>query len=512
MDMTADVLSYLREKGVRLWSENGQLRYKAPKGALTQEEIGGLRVYKAKIVALLERSCGADASDLRRERRPRVERAPVAFSQLAHWNCFQLSARRSLSLITSAIRMHGRLNIDVLRKSAAEIVRRHDALRTQIVVFDGIPTQEIAESRDCELKVDDLTAFSETDRETEIKHRIENHILEPIDVAVDPLFRVRLLRLSDEENVLVVAMEHLISDASSMNNLLRELFTAYTQALKGRAFSLPAIPVQFTDYAVWQRNSQKYWIEKHGAYWSERLRGCGRLRFPLDKSLPAVSCLGWGTIPLQISRDLKSELSEWCRLRRTTLVMSIFTAYVALVLCWCGVSEGVILYQSDGRTSPKIAGTIGYFAFPLYLRIELREDDRFVDLLNRVTEEYCKAYEHADSCYMEAQVPQPEFTKGSCFNCVTQDSKIEFSDLGGSEDAITCTPVTFEHPIIKNLELDIEPLIGLTETDDAIVGGVGFPLNRFSFDTMERFGRNFLVFITALLRQPEKPVKGISLL
>lgn len=511
MSRIADVLGYVRKKGVRLWSENGELHYRAPKGALTQEEIERIRVSRGQIVALLEKAAAAETTEPKLEPLLRLDRAPLAFSQLAHWHLYRLSERRAIRQIASATRLRGRLNVDALQKSVAEIVRRHDALRTRIVVLDGVPTQEISKSGDCALRVDDLTGLSEILREAEILRLIEQHIMEPIDVAVGPLFGARLLRLRDDEHVLIMAMEHMISDMFSMNILLRDLFTAYMQAVKGRAFSLPAIPVQFPDYAIWQMNAQKLWIEKHGAHWNERLAACTLLRFPEDQSLQAATRLGWGTIPLQIGRSLKAELREWCRVRRTTLVMSVFTAYVGLVLRWCDASESVIRYQSDGRASPKVENTIGYFASALYLRIGLLEDDSFADLTNRITEEYCRAYEHADSSYMVAQVPPPEFTRNPLFNWIPQESKVEFSDLDGSEDAIARSPIRFPHPMVRSVETSIEPSILLVDTDGGIVGDVLFPLSRFSIDTMERFALNFQVFIRALLRQPTGRVKDITL-
>lgn len=506
MSSIVDVLGSLRSKGVRLWSENGQLHYKAPKGALNQEEIERLRVSRGQIVALLETGIGADAAEPRREPRARLDRAPLAFSQLAHWHWYELSERCAIRQIASATRLRGRLNVDALQKSVTEIVRRHDALRTRIVVLDGVPMQEISELGDCKVSVDDLAAASESHRETEIVRIIEQHILQPIDVAVGPLFGMRLLKLRDDEHVLIVAMEHMIADEVSMNILLRELFTAYAQALQGRTFSLPAIPIQFADFAVWQRDTQKAWLENRGPYWAKRFAGCRRLRFPAVKDLSGV---GWGVVPVRIAGHLKAKLREWCRLKHTTLAMSVFTAYVGFVLRWCNASESVIRYQSDGRVSPKIENTIGFFASVLYFRMKLREDDSFLDLLNQVTEEYCKAHEHADSSYMAAQVPRLEFTRNTVFNWVAQGSKIDLFHLDGSDNAITCSPIPFAHPMLKNLELDHEPGILLYDADEEVVGYVYFPLNRFSTDMMERFGRNFLGFIEALLRQPEGRVKDI---
>jgi hypothetical protein len=512
MDAVADVLLSVRKKGVRLWSKNGQLYYKAPKGALTQEEIERLRLSRGQVVALLGRNVAEEAAELRLGPRQGLDPAPLAFSQLAHWNLYQLRERPGMRQVASAMRLHGRLKIDALRQSVAEIVRQHDALRTRIVVYQGIPTQEIAESGDPELKVDDLTALPQGFREGEVKRLIEKLILEPIDVAVGPLWGVRLLRLRNDEHVLIVAMEHIISDGVSLNILFRDLLTGYVQALRGQNLSLPEVRAQFIDYAVWQRKAQKSWLEKHGAYWNKRLAGSQRLRFPEDRSAPTETRFGWTTLPVRIESDLKAELRRWCRLRRTTIVMSVFAAYVALVLRWCNASECVIQYQSDGRVASEVENTIGFFASVLYLRIGLLEGDKFIDLINRVTEEYCVAFEHADFSYFAAQLPLPEFVRNSAFNWLPQGSKLATSDLDGSEDAITCSPVRFAHPMVRNLEIDSEPSILLSDTDDEIIGDVYFPLSRFSRDTMERFGRNFLEFIRALLRQPEERVKDIVLL
>jgi hypothetical protein len=401
------------------------------------------------------------------------------------------------------------VRVDVLQDIIAELVRRHDALRTRIVMVDGVPTQRISESERCDIEFTDLKGVSEALREAEVQRSIRQLILEPIDLAVGPLVGMRLVRLGDEEHVLIIVMEHVISDAFSMNILLRELFTSYGRAMKGLPLSLPAVPIQFTDYAMRQRHSQSAWLEKHGAYWHEHLKGCQRLRFPGDPNHSGASQRGWGTVSLRIGRDLKAELLEWCRIRRTTLVMSVFTAYSAAVLRWCRVSDAVVLYQTDGRFSPDLENTIGYVSSVLYLRMELRDDDTFVGLMSRVIREYCNAYEHADSSCMEARVPAPGFTRNSRFNWVPQGTIIPERVHG--PDAIAVSPVCFAHPMRENLERDTEPSIQLFESGAEIIGELLFPLNRFSRDTMERFGRHFLALTRALLSKPEGRVCDIAL-
>jgi hypothetical protein len=362
------------------------------------------------------------------------------------------------------------------------------------------------------MQVDDLTVLSEDLRETEMLRIIERQILEPIDVAVSPLFGLRLAKLRDEDYVLIIAMEHIISDMVSLNILSRDLFALYMQALTGRAASLPRTPMQFSDYAVWQRNAERFRLEKHGAYWRERLSGLPRLRFPQDTGLSTASRLGWAALPLRIGRELKSALREWCRLRQTTVVIGVFTAFAGLLLRWCNVQESVVQYTSDGRCSPNIENTIGLFASVLYVRISLYQNDSFIDLMKRLTDEYCNAYDHADCSYMTAQVPRPEFARNCLFNWIARGSENDLRGFGRAEHALACSQVSFENPLLKNLELDHEPVMVLYDTDDEVVGSLYYSASRVSADTMDGFRRNFMEFISALLRQPDGRVRDIQLL
>jgi hypothetical protein len=511
-DEIVRVLSSLRLKGVSLWVENGQLHYKAPKQALTSADIEKLRVVRPRIISLLESATEVVVNEPRRECRSQPDCIPLAYSQLAHWNLYRLSERRAIRQVASATRLHGRLNVRALQKSVMEIVHRHDALRARIFCLDGIPVQKIAKSRDIELEIVDLTALSDETREAEIRRLIDQLILEPIDTSVDPLFGSRLLKCHETDHVLVLAMEHMISDEFSMRILLEDLFLAYERAVTGKTIFLPEIQVTFAEFAVWQRETQQAWVAKHGAYWAHHFAGCGRVSFPEAPKAQTVPGPGWGTVPISIPKQFRAELWEWCRRRRTTLVMSVLTAYVGLVLRWCKAPESVIQYESDGRVSPSIERTVGYFASALYLRIALRNDDRFVDLLHRVQEEFCRAHEHADLSYMAAQLPQPEFTRNTAFNWVPYGSRIDMGVLRGSDEEIVCELLHFPHPILRSLDLDHEPTILLFDVEDEVVGGVYFPLNRFSEALMEKFAQNVILFLRALMTQSEERVSAIPLL
>jgi hypothetical protein len=191
--------------------------------------------------------------------------------------------------------------------------------------------------------------------------------------------------------------------------------------------------------------------------------------------------------------------------------MSVFTAYAALVLRWCSIKECVIQYQSDGRSAPEIAHTIGYFASVLYLRVHLSETDCFTDLLDGVTREYCDAFEHADSSYYTAGKSRPDFTRNTGFNWLPSDAVIDAPASGESDVDLQWRPLRFVHPMPKVLDVDLEPSILLSETSEGIDGTVHFPLSRFSSVSMTRFGNNFVKIIGTLLREPNMYVKDVPL-
>lgn len=447
-------------------------------------------------------------SNLLQPRRP-IDPIPLTFSQLTYWHSFRLHERPSVRQIATMTRIHGRLNVEVLRQSIEHLLSRHEALRTQIVVLDGVPMQEVSASIGFNLEVDDCTNLSKERSEDEIRRLINHLILEPVYVATDPLFCARVAKFGVNEHVLFVAMEHMICDMYSMNIVLRDLTSIYDQALTRRVPSLPSIPVQFADYAVWQHRTHELWTRRHGAYWEERLRGCTRLRFPRDMSHPTANKEGWGTVTFKIDADLKAQLRECSRARRTTIVMSVFTAYVALILRWCNAQDGVFLYQSDGRANAKVLNTVGFFSFGLHLRIEMSHCDCFLDLLNRITKEYCQAYEHADSGYLQSQLPPSGLERGPAFNWHPRTSRID-SHQGARKTAIACSGIGFRNPVVDRFSIDYEPMVIFTDLDEEIMGTLYFPLRAFSTEVMERLGRTLLGFISVMLTQPETRIADMS--
>lgn len=500
------LLQELDRRGVTLWSEAGQLRYRAPKGALTSVDVARLSTAKQRLIAFLEaRERPAQARDAE------LAHVPLAYSQLAHWNLYGLAQRPAIRQIAAALRMHGQLDLRALRLSIAAIVRQHDALRTRIVLIDEMPVQQIAGKGKFELSLDDLSQLPSAQQAAQVASSIEQQILQPVDVARDPLFTARLIQVGGDEHVLILAMEHMISDLYSLKLLIRDLRAAYSQASSSQPIVLPPIGLQFSEYASRQRAGHDSWIAQHGAYWGERLASWRRLRFPADAVAGSTAGEGRCHVPVRIDRRTKERLLELAQRQRTTLVMTVLTAYAALVLRWCDVREGVVQCQSDGRMDPSVENTIGYFAAALYLHVGLSPHDTWIDLLERVRQEYCEAYQHADFSYFAAQTPRHDFTLSTQFNWVPQGADFSAAPSAAPRPKIEWSPMPFVHPLLKRVELDIEPSILLFDSDDGIVGDLYFPPHRHSEPMMRRFLENLQTMIAALRDEPKRRVLDVEL-
>jgi hypothetical protein len=342
-------------------------------------------------------------------------------------------------------------------------------------------------------------------------------ILEPIDVTTDPLCEFRLLQIGADEHVLMIVMEHIISDTASIRILVRDLRLAYERASSGGANSLPAIPVQLSSHGLLQQESEPGWVEEHGLYWTERLAGCGRVRFPTDLSSDEPSQMGWVTAPVHIDARLRSRLVEWCKPRYASLVMTIFTSFAALVLRWCRTKDVVIRYVTDGRVSPKLANTIGFFAFPIHMRVQVSGTETFSTLMDRIREEYCAAYEHADFGYIESRIPRAEFVGNPCFNWIPRDALADQRCMSRAQDDSLIwetglfETAMLEHPMLASLERDSEPTIMFLDTGEEINGRVYYREDRYSAEIMHTFSKNLLRFVDAIVDAPHTRISDLTL-
>lgn len=509
----SEILYSLKRKGIRVWMHQGKLHYDVIKGMLGHDDTARLALLKERLSHTLESRQAGKQTEQQLARRAEGVPVPLTYTQTAHWRLYSLACCRSISALTSATHLLGALNLRALDAALTTVVKRHEALRTQIVVRDGMPMQEPRKDVPARRELVDLTGFPPASRLRKAKEVTETLILPPIDLANDSLFRVWVLKLGTDENVLVVSTDHIISDAWSMSVVLRDIFAAYCQSTNtnnARAV-LPEIPIQLGDYAVWQRATEMQWRNRHWAYWEKHLRNAQRVSFPSLRPSEGESRVGFGRVPLDLDAELTERLSVWCKGRKTTLAMSVFTAWCALLCRWCDVTDAVVQYQVNGRTSWKIRDTVGYFASKMFLRVNLGADTSFADLLAQLENERLAAYTHADSSRLESSNPTLPFAANSLFNWVPNVLQDELSRLAGVAGFHSCESMPFDYRALESLDMDNEPSFLAFEHASGISAEIQFSRSRITERTVAAFSQNLLGFIRWMLTDSRTPVSAVPI-
>lgn len=505
-----ELIQQLRKKGVSLWLESAGLRFRAPKGTITVEERQALSNANVEIASLLERDARVANMDAAGGQDTGVRRAPLSFTQLEQWHDRLRCGGRPIRHIAAELHLQGPIRVDLLKQSVAIISMRHDALRTRIVREGSLLLQEVANGYCSELEVIQLWSVPEARRNAEMELQIKRVILDADNYAESPLFKAVLLAMAADKHILIVALDHMISDLASLYLLVAEVITVYTALSNNITVALPHVRVQFPELAARIRSYSTESLAKA----ETRLASIGRTRFPEDLPVNALEGkAGIACTPFVINRNLAEELHAWARRHGTTIVIATLTAYAALVLRWCGVTETVILFMTDGRTSAQLEHTVGYLAFAVYVRVSLAERSTFLDLLGTVTEEYCRARDDADyGCAMAREV-RPAFTRNTAVNWLRTGGSRSSTIMPGTEVALRRSPLDFSESLLRQVvECDQEPGVSFCEENGTIVGQVGYACNRFSPERMTEFAGNIVEFLTQMLRTPNRQVMDVKLM
>jgi amino acid adenylation domain-containing protein/non-ribosomal peptide synthase protein (TIGR01720 family) len=331
-------------------------------------------------------------------RTPREGAQPLSFSQERLWFLDQLQPGSTAYSLPLALRLTGSLNVEALRRSLEELVRRHESLRTTFTDVGGRPVQVVAPPESWELPLVDLVELEASDRLAEARRVARAEVNRGFDLSTGPLFRTSLLRLADDEHVLLLTLHHSVADGWSLGVLMRELATLYRALATGQPASLPELPVQYADYARWQRDwLQGEALETQLSYWRRHLRGAPPLlELPTDRTRSATQGLRGGSLMRALPRALSARVNELCRLQGVTLFMALLAAFKTLLHRHAGQEDVVVGTPIAGRGRPETEGLIGFFVNTLVLRTDLSGNPSFRELLRRVREVCLGAYDHQD--------------------------------------------------------------------------------------------------------------------
>ncbi|BAS60151.1 amino acid adenylation domain protein (plasmid) [Leptolyngbya boryana NIES-2135] len=441
----------------------------------------------------------------------RTQALPLSFAQQRLWFLSQLAPDSALYNFSAHVRLAGTLNISALEQSVNEVVRRHEALRTAFAVVEGQPIQIIAPTLTLPVPVVDLRSLSPAEQQTAVQHLVDEEDRKPFDLTCCPLLRVTVLRLNATEHVLLLTMHHIISDGWSMGVLLRELMALYEAFCTGQPSPLPALPIQYADFAVWQRQwLQGDVLDQQLHYWKQQLLGGNLppLKLPTKPSQPKSQNYQGKSHTSELSVDLSRQLQSLSRQENVTLFMTLLAALQTLLHRYTHQDDIVVGTDIANRTHSETESLIGFFVNLLVLRSDMRGNPSFRELLQQVREVTLNAYAHQDLPFdklVEELQPERNLHQTPLFQVLfvlqnTPVPTIELTDL-------TLHPLDTQENDLSKFDL----ALFVTETEPAIQIAWKFNVDRFDPDTIAQMANHFTALLASIVAAPEARLSTLSL-
>ncbi|HEY0734368.1 MAG TPA: amino acid adenylation domain-containing protein, partial [Herpetosiphonaceae bacterium] len=443
---------------------------------------------------------------------PRDRDLPLSFAQQRLWFLDQLEPNNPFYNVPAAVRLAGALDVGALQQSLNALVRRHETLRTTFAVRaaeQGVqePAQVIAPQLRIDLPVVDLQALAVDEREAEVERITIEESRQPFDLRRGPLIRARLLRLAPGEHVLLLTLHHIISDGWSTRVLIRDLTACYAAFEQGVAPQLPTLPIQYADYAVWQRSSLAgETLESQVSYWRRQLADLPLLDLPTDYPRPAIQDFRGTLQSVMLPRKLTAALRELSQREGTTLFMTLLAAFQVLLGRYSGQTDIVVGAPIANRTRPEIEPLIGFFANTLVLRTDLAAAPTFRDLLGRVRAVALDAYAHQDVPFeklVELLQPPRDLSRNPFFDVLF--NYMDAAQLTLEAPGLTLTPIQTE------LGSKFAMTLYVDEYAEAIGLRLLYQRSLFAPERIALLLDHFAQLLAQIVAAPAQPLEAYSL-
>ncbi|MBE1467375.1 non-ribosomal peptide synthetase [Kibdelosporangium phytohabitans] len=449
------------------------------------------------------------------QQRVRPERLPLSFAQRRLWFLNRLNPLAADYNMPVVLRLTGELDVAALRAALTDVVARHESLRTIFPEADGEPRQRILTAHEVDLTTVDIAAG-------DLNRRIAEQAGRGFDLSTDVPLRAHLLRTSASDHVLVLVIHHIAGDGWSFGPLARDLAVSYEKRLDGAEPDLPALAVQYADYALWQRELLGSDEEPGSraaaqlAYWTDTLRDLpAEVSLPVDRPRPATPAGTGGVVPVDIPARLHTALEDLATRHGASMFMALHAAFAATLTKLGAGTDIVIGTPVAGRTEPALDELVGFFVTTLVLRTDLSGDPSFTDVLRWVRDTDLSAFEHQDLPFeriVEALAPPRVPGRNPLFQVMLtlQNNPAPVAELGGVR--IEVEPAVHAGTAKFDLSLDLTEHHDVHGAAAGITGAIEYSAELFDATTVERIAQHFVTLLEAALTAPERPLRLASVL
>lgn len=464
---------------------------------------------KAILDALLDKEGMASTEDKiprRREGGP----APLSFSQQRLWFFDQFEPASFVYNVLTPVSLRGNLDVSALQEAFNHLVRRHEALRTTFELREGQPVQIIGQQQSIPIRRIDLSHQARPEQQEQFHAVFNDETCRPFDLKKGPLLRITLVRMAAEEHALLLAMHHIVTDGWSMNVLVREAVALYAMYSAGLAPGLSPLPIQYADFAVWQRSwLQGEVLEQQLAYWKQHLGAKPAvLELPTDFPRPAVQTYRGASFIFPFSPALSQSLKTFCRAQQATMFMVLLAAFNVLFHRYTGQQEIIVGSPIANRNRKELEGLIGFFANTLPMRTNVSGELSFREVLARLKEAALGAYAHQDLPFeylVEQFHPERSLSHSPLVQVMFnfEPTIPQMAEMPG----LSASLMDYDN---KSAKFDLT--LFARDHGTEIFGTLEHNVDLFTSETIERMAGHLLTLLSGIVANPDQPISGLPLL
>ncbi len=518
MDVASSLLLELEALNVKLTLEDGRLRYSAPKGILSPALLARLSIEKERLISFLQQRVLDSAwEETPIPRQPRTRGLPLSTAQQRFWFLDQLDrdSRATFVMPPIVLRLRGDLNVGALRGALNEVVQRHEVLRSAFRIEGDAPVQIPLAQVDFDLALHDLSAQDDAAREIEVARIVREQASMPFDLQRgEVLMRALLLKCASREHVFVLTMHHIICDGWSMGILVDEISQLYrhysADPSRNGASPLPALPVQYADYAHWEKARMSgERLAGQLSYWRTQLEGApGFLALPTDHQRPAIRRNFGRAEHFSLDADLSRRLCKLCAQASVTPFMALLAALGVLLCRHTDVEDMVVGSPISVRPHSQTESLIGLFLNTLALRLDLSANPSFIQLLERVKKTALEAYEHCEMPFdqiLGALGVERNLDHTPLFQVLFALQNAPMGEVTLEALSITAQPT-------ESLHAPFDLVLSMEESPQGFKGFFRYNTDLFDPSSVVRLISHFLRLLGGLIDTPNASVRTLPML